>query len=487
MSYAPRSEDVFRPIERKPGGAWLWIGLLLLFLPFAALVPFAHPAGDDYCFAKGLGQRGFLANQVWFYENWGGRYSATAILSLSQLLGRIEQTYPLFVALVLVGTYASLIAFFRIFKARDAGMATGAAGAGLSFAILVYLLGKVDSPSQNFYWLPGALTYQIGFCSLLLSLKLSADLLEARAPAVLSWRTAALAVLAIVLGGQSEVFILVGLGMLGGLLLVALIDRNPCYRTLALIVAVFALACAASLLAPGNHVRAAMDAVRDKPGLVTAVAIAAQWSIKKVLLWMSDVGIWVLALAAALFLRVPAMDGSRTGAWFRRRHPAVKVALLLGGLWIGVFLTAFPVVYALGGLPYSRVINTAFMIFVVGIIASSVVLAAEIEGPDRRALRPLLAGLFGLLAVSVVGSPNFAHGWRDLRHIPALRADLAARQALVAQARPDTELVFDPLAIEYDYALAGDLKHDPTHWSNVCYAEYAGVRSVRVRASRGGP
>ena len=77
-------------------------GELALMLAFSALVSvlifnafYAHPMADDYCYTdSAIGLGSWFAAVAHEYNNWGGRYAATALMSIFAI--NLDRTAPIF-------------------------------------------------------------------------------------------------------------------------------------------------------------------------------------------------------------------------------------------------------------------------------------------------------------------------------------------------------------------------------------------------------
>jgi len=201
--------------------------------------------------------------------------------------------------------------------------------------------------------------------------------------------------------------------------------------------------------------------------------------------WVPDIGLLAASLAVVRLVGVPQGEPVGVLHWLQPRHPVVKVMGLAGLVAAVVFLTAFPNVYGLAIKAPSqhRVINTAYMLFLLAWLVAVVVGANEFRrwrGIDRPVVG---VAALAILLLSCVGSANFRESVRELRALPGFLGEIRARQLSVADVSPGDHVVIEPLKAPHHYLFMRDITAtDVTHWSNACYAAYLGVASIRLRS-----
>ena len=452
--------------------------------PYVALAFFAQPAVDDYCYAVHLRDQGFIGAHRWYYFQWSGRYAATALLLLSERLGALDGVYWAYLVATLVLTTAAVrLLLSRAARASDQPV-DGWLVTSLAVAIVVLSISRISNPVESFYWLPGVFTYQLGVIGVLATVALLLSLSH-EPTGRFKVKVAVLGMLAIVTAGLSESFPVILLAIYGAFALDAFARRSHSRWALVALMAIVAAAGLVSLLAPGNAVRVASEGVQRRPSIIGDISVTAKWSLRRLLRWVPDIGLLAASLAVVRLAGVPQRKRMGFLAWLQRRHPVVKVMCLAGLVAAAVFLTAFPNVYGLAIRAPSqhRVINTAYMLFLLAWLGAVVVGANEFlrwRGIDRPVVG--VASL-GLLLLSCVGSANFRESVRELRALPGFLGEIRARQLAVADVSPGDQVVIEPLKAPHHYLFMRDITAtDVTHWSNACYAAYLGVASIRLRS-----
>jgi hypothetical protein len=61
--------------------------LTIVLAVFAGLCTFAYPSADDFCYAATAKNLGFVGSQIYWYANWSGRFTSSAIVTLNEMSG----------------------------------------------------------------------------------------------------------------------------------------------------------------------------------------------------------------------------------------------------------------------------------------------------------------------------------------------------------------------------------------------------------------
>lgn len=333
--------------------------LLLSTLPLYAIAFYNHPYYDDYGFSAGVHQAwqetGSLT-AVWeaavksaaeTRQNWQGTYTGTFFSNLQP--GLFSESF------YWIGNFfllSALIVCFAFFLAE----AFGRLGLGkrdritLSCLALTVMIQFMPDVGEAFYWFNGGVGNVFIYSLLALASALTLRLFACKGCGVLL--TAALAVLAVLLGGGSYGGGLFGL-CLCALVLVWLFVRRHAKRWIFLLLSVLFLCCFLySMAAPGNGVRAGMIAYNSSA--VKAIVQAMYYGT-------AQIGTYIrLPLIAVTLLLLPALYEAARTSRFSFAHPWLVLGMgvclyctqLVPPLYSGVFI---------GG---GRIVNTYFLSFV---------------------------------------------------------------------------------------------------------------------------
>jgi Family of unknown function (DUF6056) len=458
------------------------LAALSCLAPYVALAFFARPAVDDYCYAVHLRDLGFIGAQRWYYFQWSGRYAATGLLHLSEQAGALKGAYWAYlVAMIVLTTAAVRLLLSR--ASRAFGQPTdGWFVTSLAVALVVLILGRISNPVENFYWLPGVFTYQLGVIGVLVTTALLLSL-NHLPPGPSKVEVAMLGVLGIVTAGLAEIFPLILLPIYGAFALAAFARGSRSRWVIVGLMLIVALGGLFSVLAPGNAARAASEGVSGRQSVIAAVPSVSKWSLKMLLHWIPDIGLLAASLAVVLLIEGPQRKRGDFLPWFQRWHPVAKVMCLAGLVAAVVFVAAFPNVYALAitAPNQHRVINTAYMLFLFAWLVALVVGANEFL--HRRAIDRQIVGIVSLvlLLLSSVWSANFRESLRELRSLPQFLGEVRARQLAVANVSANDHVVIEPFKAPHHFLFMRDITStDVADWTNACYAAYLGVASIRL-------
>ncbi len=466
-----------------------WLQRLCLLAALACLAPyvvlafFAKPAVDDYCYAVQLRDLGFVGAQRWYYSQWSGRYAATALLHVSERLGALEGAYWVYlVATIVLTTAAVRLLLSRASRAFGRPM-DGWFGTSLAVALVALILSRISNPVENFYWLPGVFTYQLGMIGVLATTALLLSLTR-EPPGSLKAEVAMLGILGIVTAGLSENFPLILLPIYGGFAWDAFARRSRSRWVIVGLMLIVAVGALFSIFSPGNAARVASEGVEGRQSILAAFSGAGRWSFRMLRRWLPDIGLLAASLGVVWLVGEPQRRRVDFLPVFQRFHPIVKVICLAGLAAAVVVLAVFPNVYGLAmkAPNQHRVINTAYMLFLFAWLVAVVVGANEFfrwRGIDRQ-----LVGIvsLGLVLLSCVRSANFREALQELRSLPQFLAEYRARQQAVVNVNPNDRVVIEGFMAPHHFLFMRDITStDVAHWSNACYAAYLGVASIRLR------
>lgn len=417
-----------------------------------ALLPFAHPLGDDFCNAVSARELGVLGSVRHEYLNWGGRWASHVVVVGFPALVDPTRAYPLGLAACLAAT---LLALRWLLGSVPPLRAEPRRAWTLSLVLLALHWAGMPAPGQTVYWFEGAAVYSL---SLSLGLGVVAGLL--RLPEASSPRrhlaSAGLAVLALVSAAFHELFALLLGGVLATGAAVAFATRDP--RRLAWLASAAAVGVglASIALAPGNEVRQATLNPAG-PDLLRALGAALSMWLRVLdaptagdpvgshvpLGWVVDARLLAASVLFALY--APA-----TPEWLRLRPGLWRVLAPVGTLVLlsGAFLAGG---LALGRTLPLRAFDELHLVFLLGWFLTIFVWASE-DGETvwaTPALGALRVASAGILALGLLVSGNVKHGFRDLARGRAVAFDRAMqerhREARRVGPAGASELVVQPI------------------------------------------
>lgn len=382
-------------------------------LPFLLLAPSARPEADDFVFAGIVAQHGFLGAQSWWYTNWCGRFVSTAVLSALPAKFDLIAVYPWVCLGLLVAQMAAtwwfLAAVGRAASERFNILRFHGAAAIVLPALYVT---QMPSPREGFYWLSGAMTYQLptilGLCLGALGLSIRRETSRLG----IAWRTVAAALLALAVAGCNETVWLPGALVLSAAAAWALRRRHPSAVLWIAALAAFVAAAWVVYVAPGNAVRLAYH-VERRP-LVARLGLALGTSLLYTVKWAAYPALWAVAVLFVAVLDAPADLRSAPSP---RRAVRRRLALLAFGAYVIVLSGFLPSFLATGHKPPARAQNALFFPFLIVWLAG---VAVAWNATRRRAAGAprLMHGakrfVLGLLAIGLLAIGNLPAAVHDL-------------------------------------------------------------------------
>jgi hypothetical protein len=473
-----------RTIESRLPFLILLAGALISVTPVLALALFSFPSADDYCVAVEV-RKGFWHMQFNTYLNWTGRYSAT-LLQTAFTQWDLATIYPWFCVLTVVATLLAVRAAVGALYQEETsrvGLATAAACATAVF------IGRLPSPTEAFFWMTSAVTYQwaivvyLVWVALLVASTGRERLTIARRIVIVTLTAA--------LPGFNEVLAPVVLLTIVG---VGIIERVQTKRTNDFFVSLIAVAVvmtAVSLLAPGNAIRSnSYPDIPTRHNLGFAAVQTARQSVRFLSTFGSYPLLWVAAAAAWWWGRRHLPD-----AWTPRN--ALGVGAMAIALPVAVvYLTLFPLYWEYGEVNYTgegRTYNVTYFLFVAATVWAVGCVLDHVSRhwswlrtpshPRRAAIDVILACA---LAALMVSSPGSRRAFGALPHGPDYLEAQQEREAFLrSTSNRGKPLLVDAMAIRPDGLFWGGIQPDEGHWINRCVASYYGLASVRIRRPDG--
>lgn len=450
------------------------IGVVLMVLSsFLLLTFFSHPNADDFCKAAEVHQIGLLASMIHVYHTWSGRYVAEGLLRLFPLSVELIKDYWVgpFSIFVLLG--GGIWAFVKgVFGQRLGYLETS------YFALLFFALYLAGAPNlyELLYWNAASFTYQLGNISLLV-LVAFALWAEGRSSSGLLLSSISCAFLAIVATGTNEISICILLLVVAVGAIVSFRRKSSARYVWVTIMVVTVVTGAFSLMAPGNQVRALTLPHRGQ--LLSSMYRASTLGFETLLQWSSSLALWAASLLLIPTIQVILSD---TLKYERPSAGILFFPLLWVGTIVGIFFSGF---YATGAAPQPRVVNVAYLVFLIGWMFNwaLVLLYLQNDLSGAHALPVSIAGMAKLaLMIALLTSANFQSANSDLFRMVKLQEFFRVRYSLIDEAtlRSDSELIVPKVRYPFHSLWEDELKEDPSYWANRCWATYFDLRSISL-------
>ena len=437
--------------------------LIIFMAPFIALLFFSLPATDDFCkatlsFGQHPQQQPDVLSVTWlYYTRWSARWLTTLLQSLIMSHVELAAAYGWLLLMIVIANFGALWYFFRtIFRLRPANSLLAA---GIFYAAYV---ASLSDPPQELYWLTGAIEYNLSFSTVLVLVSL---LYEERRKA---WYYCTIVLLSIAAPAQHEIAGTFLCGLLFAGVLVLRVKKLPA-RQWYVSLAAAALSQAVVLLAPGNAVRAAQEhrQMWDVAHLPRWTAHAGYHSLG----WTASPAILIAGFCILLLCQRNRLD------WAPHASPPPWLgAASLCGLLFVVCEVAFIETATGVWLPYRVAAWFQFMfwLFLVCLIATGI---PEIH--QVRFSRTTNIGVFTLLAVVLLGCPNFRSALEDLGG--PVQAWYRVGYSRLQQ--HGGSLTFEPVETYPALTFHQNLASDPGCFVNICLAHYLRADTVVVKDS----
>jgi hypothetical protein len=338
-------------------------GAAVALAPLLVMAWHAFPSADDYCLAVEA-RKGFWAMQLFFYQEWTGRYAA---MLFQAILGRwdLATVYRWF---CLATVLATILACRSLLGSVSEGARVRLTGAAIVASAV--FSAHLPSSAEAFFWMSSALSYQWGlivFLAWLSSLVRIATGPNAGAagPRVVATAPRVVATaLTVLMPGFAEVLSPLALLTLAGFVIHCRWRKREAQGFLITLLVLAAALTAASLLAPGNSVRSATYPANPTRHSLEFAVVETLWqTIRFIGSYGLHPALWMAATATVVW-RLPvraSIDRALGGG----RGPV----LALAGTMAGVYLTLFPLYWEYGDVNYTgegRTYNVTYFVLCIG-------------------------------------------------------------------------------------------------------------------------
>jgi hypothetical protein len=464
----------------QPGRRWRFdtpiiaiSAIAIGLLPFAILSFFSHPQADDFDAATTTMRLGYFKSIAFTYNNWNSRWFSSAIMQASPLaFGSIAAYKALPIMLLSLSIWA-LFAFVKAVlpeakRPREVWLC--------ALALLALYLSCMSSPAQGFYWMPGAINYQLANIMMLFLWARLASTMQAPARKSCKRALIACAILLFAIIGSNQISMILIMFMLAATLVWRSIQFRKIDGLFAGLLGLAVIAAAIVLLAPGNSARMehVSHVINPIATAIDSIRIIIQMGIDRVTnpLW------FIFTLCAIPFLIATAQNSSAP-------RPVLNPFALFG-LWIGSMLaTVAPMIHLFQGWIPERILNITCLLFVIGwfLMLNEIVRYLVHKRFFRHVPIPgyLLAILMVSTLFALTGKNNIRMAWENLLSGAACRYDRELRQRYekINTCAEDT-CVVAPLSVFPSMLYFEDINADAESWPNKPYAEYFGKRAIML-------
>lgn len=470
-----------RILNRQISPPAIVVTLLLLscfavtVLLLSALAGYNHPSPvDDYCFADTAIRHGYWQAQVFYYNGWSGRFFQNFIVHGGPLTFGWRDGYIIFPPIILLMLFGS---GYFLFRQLSRSLIPARSAALMAAAFLVLYISDLYSLPEFLYWFTGLACYSLSclFFMVLIGLFIKHDQRNFR----LSWPLLLLQSLLVVsIIGSSETSMLMVMSFLAMVGFCILIYKRTVPLQWILLMAVAGIACYFLIKAPGNYIR--LSGNPHSQELIPSVKSTLKYGITYLTHQLLKTPLLPLTLLYLPIAYQLTSAGSRVRKYFSL-HPV----LAFGYYAVTVLASIFLHFWAVGIPPAMRLLNTINLVFLLGWffnITLCVYLARRLWStltPIAHYNWPLvlIAGLG--LGITFITNSNIQMVVGDLMSGRAKAYDQAMneRYRLLAATRNDT-LALDALPVEPASLVLEDVRTNPEHLWNRCWANYFDHKAV---------
>ncbi len=422
---------------------------------------FIYPSADDFSYFVKQRDYGFWAFQEWHYFNWGGRYIPNMILGSFDFNGAGLYYYRLIAMAVISGLYFSMYGFTkRILEPKDPFFTS-------NLMFLAYCF-SLYSLSQEFYWMPGSITYTL---SLILCLVSWTILEKSKNPVYFFINV----LIIVVLNGTNEISTLFFNGSLFLYLCFQFIQTKKINIPVFILFVISVGCMLASILAPGNSVRTLSENNANTHNLVFSLSRA----VFRTGFFLAERLFIFLILGLILFQQLQKRN-------IEINLPNVPKGLLKVLCIIFPFAVLcfgiFPSYYATGRIPPERTVNTIAFFFMIAIILSIQLYKDNFNTSEKLQCQPILNYVPVLLVVLLVVYPNDLR--RNIYDLFSGRSmqfekEMRARDEYL-KSTPDAVVTVKKISVLPNTLLFKDISEDPNTFFNHYFARFYNKKSVSV-------
>ena len=460
---------------------WVLIIGAVAIVPFIAISFFNHPSSDDYCYTVQSIKLGFCKAQLSTYNEWSGRYFATAILSINPLAFGWMNGYKVLPIIILTLFISSLFYLIKALCPTDISIKEAL---NITAVIAVLYLYRTKEVVSAFYWMAASTTYQLGTILAILSFASLSHLFVRDGKNKKLYFTLSLLFLVGTIGSNETIMFIVYLLLLAIFISNYLTTKRISHH-LILILIIASFASIFVYAAPGNEMRFQHEAYISKNpeirhNLSLSLSSSAMTAASYCITWLRN---FTIIMFTVLYIPYGIRMSERT---LGSNNPfSIRPALSLVGFLIIFVLSFFPSYWATNRLE-GRVINVIYLYFLIGWFFNVQVIIHYLN--QKRIMFKGLSHISSVLIVILIliklsTGGNIRNAYKDLIKGNAYRYDkeVSLRYKKIHNCREticELERISDhPSTLFWD-----DITSDETHWVNQCVGDYFN-KTLRLKTS----
>lgn len=447
-------------------------------LPLVALSFYNHPSPtDDYCFANTSIHYGFWQSQQIYYNGWSGRFFHNFLVHGSPLIFGWYDGYKIYPIVLLVLLMLAFYAFSSQWLHDSFDRTTKI---GLAAALFVSFITTLASVPEYMYWYAGMACYSLSTVFLLFLL--ATLLIHQRRG--FSWQSGYLLLesfFLVCIIGSSETGMVMAMSVLAMIAFGEFLLRHKLSLTILILLLVGAISSYYLVTAPGNAIR--MSGNPNSANIPLTVLSSLRFSVGYFTRQLFSTPLLPLSL---LYIPIAyQLTAKRPLPAYLRIHPLLGIAHGLATVFTLISLHF----YGVGVAPAFRLINIINLVFWLswGYNLTLLVIAFRTRlNPafwTKYAL-PIVAVSLFLTGLSAVFGPEISLTYGDWLSGRAKQYDMAMqdRYKLMAQSG-DASVLVAPLPVYPASMFIEDIKNNPQHLWNRCWADYYHKKAIVLKDS----
>lgn len=450
--------------------------ILFFILPFLILCFFANPYFDDFYHAALLFKLGFIKAQIFWYENWSGRYIANALASsVNPLIVKSLTGYKLTVFLY------SLIFWFvlyRLFKEVFEDVISGKEII-LIYLSFLFILYFIMPSSQSLYWMESIYIYEIPNLLFLIFLIILIRRIKNKLFRDIHIQAFAI-IIVIMIAGMNETSMVLLIEFLSALIIYSIIKNRKADKFYFILLICSLLSAAIVLLSPGNEERSFQfpDNKNFSFSLYNSILSTAEFF--KIRFINSPLMIFIILLSPLFFKLIRSDSPVKC---ILRVQPIFTFITILAMVFSGYFISY----WATNSVILNRTLNVVNMFFLTGIFFLSLNLLYYLRNyfnliPKKFQLLTEIVLVISILLYIPFSKNNIINSIKDFYHLKPLKFndELQKRYEFIIKSK-DEHLKIDKIHQVPKSFNFVDITSDTSKYHNQCYALFFNKKSISIK------
>ncbi|MBI1279747.1 MAG: hypothetical protein GC179_16585 [Anaerolineaceae bacterium] len=438
---------------------------------------------DDFCFAASVQNKGFAGAMNFYYYNWQGTFSSTAVQTAVALSG--GWLVPWLPAAMVIGWWIGLFLLIWQFCELLRFQLPRLSAFALATLMLYTILQGTPTVFQSIYWTSGSVTYTVPMvlftlgCAALLYITrktLSSVML------VIVWGVTVVG--AGLLAGFSPIFAVFEIAIFGLLFVVSWFRRPESFGRVGSILIAGLIGALIGMVimvaAPGNSARQALYHKPDNLLALLGVNVVSTASYVGIDLSAFSLVPHLVLLIVGGWIIGKGMVGNSDLYNRVKRSPRKWLAAALGVALLLLFGIFLPTSYNISGFPPGRALIIPHFVMVVLVLTWSGIMAFSLKRTATETGRVSVWLVCAIVSLLVIGP--LLSGAKALALSPKFQtfaAEWDARDALIRRTKNESEPVsVPPFSVDLaDYVNVGAVEGEFVS----CLQDYYHIRQLVVK------